>query len=212
MNKKTYRLSDSLIQQIETDWKERGLSSENEYIIKALQHFLTCKKTEESQALKLIPLKYPGKCTKCDKQLDQGEWAMWGRGVGVICTECHFKKYGDKITVKRLIRLKEIKWNISVAQKELDRILDKILDAEQKVNIYELGVLHEEAEAAKNKLVQLAHDYLKRGLGTDQEKQVLESVKKQIWDIEELKRKIQERVRTALFKPVKKKKKKAVAQ
>lgn len=200
--KKIYRFPEKLVDKIQKDFKEQGFNSENDYVIHALEHFLACKKTETFQALKLIPLKYAGKCLKCQKEQPVGSWAMWGRGVGIICMDCYVQKFGDKSTAKLVMRLKEIKWKIQAVQKELDEKAEQL----RKFNFYEvINKMHE----GYREIYKLTMEYLKAGFSKpEEEKEALDEIerlcKKQWAIIEEA-----ERFMRVPFKKKRKKKQEA---
>ena len=168
----TFRCSDKLREKIEKDTLEQGLESVNDWLNEASEHYLTCKKAEIAQNLKLIPLKYAGRCLKCGKVLDAGTWAMWGRGVGVICTDCFIQKFGDKATVKLVMREKEIRWKIKALNKELDGKAEQY----RTFNFYEIiNTVHQQSTEIHKLIVQ----YLKTNFDKpEQEKQTLDNLEK----------------------------------
>jgi hypothetical protein len=122
---KLFRIPEKLVEDVTRDIKEQNFSSENEYVIKALEHFLKCKDTELIQSMKLIIFRYPAKCLHCGQEIKTGEWAYWGRGVGAICLDCSVQKYGTKGQVRLTIMLKEMKWQKKALEQEIEQLAQK---------------------------------------------------------------------------------------
>jgi len=204
LKQKIFRLPPKLAHQFEDEAKrlmaQGEVSSENDLAQKALAHFLICKNTETVQSLKLIVLRYPAKCLKCKKQLEQGSWAWWGRGVGVICTDCEVMKYGDKAIVRKLIKLKELQWQI----KSLDKELDVKAEQFKEFNFYEILQKMHQGNSETHKMVM---EYLRTSFEKpEDEKKALDEIGR----LSEQQGKIIQEMELFMKQPFKKKKKKKV--
>ena len=144
VNSRTIRMPEDLAIKIEKDAIAQNIPSENEYIVKALEHFLKCKKAETVQRMKQIVFRYVAKCLKCGRQIEVGEWGLWGRDVGAICIDCYIKRYGDKTALHQYMKLKEIKWMIKVGTTELDKITEKLKDFSFYEIIQEIHIGYQE--------------------------------------------------------------------
>jgi hypothetical protein len=196
MKQKIFRLPDSLADDFEKFAKQKW-PSENQAAEEALKHFMECTKTATVQSMRLIPLKFKGACNRCGREVDQGEWAWWAPGAGLICTDCEVKKFGDKTTARRYVKVKELEFTEKALRQECDKLAEKL----RGLSLLELmDDLHNKGAS----LYQLAMDYLKSNKSiTEGEKQALEQVLKAI---EENKIVAQE-VREYSIAPWKKKKK-----
>lgn len=196
MVKKSIRIPDKLDAGLETEAKNLGLPSLNEAYVEAVRHFLTCKKIETTPALKHIPLKYPGTC-KCGKKLEAGEWAFWGKdatGSIIICNECEIEKFGDKATIGKLLKVKELEYARRVLNKEVDTMLEKY----REFNFYEIiQELHDQNTATRTLL-----DKYFQQLGNPDEQKQWEAFLKAVAELW----KIIEEARNFMKKPWKKKK------
>lgn len=81
---------------------------------------------DEIPAMRLILLKYPARCLKCNCELPAQTWAMYGKGVGAVCLDCFIEKLGDKAIVKKVMRLKELKWTIKALEQQLTVKTDEL--------------------------------------------------------------------------------------
>lgn len=170
VNTRSLRLPDDIATKIERDTKEQRLESENEYIIKALEHYLKCKKAEIVQALKLIPFRYPAKCLKCGTEIKVGEYGLWGRGVGAICIDCHVQKFGDKTLVKKFMKLKELEWLKKALEFECEEKADEL----RQFNFYEII---QQMHVGYQEIYKLSMEYLKQRFDKpEQEKQALDEL------------------------------------
>lgn len=196
MKQKIFRLPDSLADDFEKFAKQKW-PSENQAAEEALKHFMECTKTATVQGMRLIPLKFKGACNLCGREVDQGEWAWWAPGAGIICSDCEVKKFGEKATARKYIKVKELEFTEKALRQECDKLAEKL----RSLSLLELmDDLHNKGA----NLYQLAMDYLKSNKSiTDGEKQALEQVLKAI---DENKAVAQE-VREYSIAPWKKKKK-----
>jgi len=126
------KLDETLIEKIKKESALRGLS-QKDLVIKALEHFFTCKKTEETPTLKEIITKYKGKCFKCGRSIDIGEPVLWGRtseGSILICEDCSINSIGDKTLIKWHQKLTKIKRLYKAYQNKIDALAKKFEEME----------------------------------------------------------------------------------
>jgi len=196
VKQKIFRLPDSLADDFEKFAKQK-YPSENQAAEEALKHFMECTKTATVQGMHLIPLKFKGTCNLCGREVDQGEWAWWAPGAGIICTDCEVKKFGDKATARKYIKVKELEFTEKALRQECDKLAEKYRD----FNVYEfLNQLHEKNTEA-HKLVM---EYLKQGFPKAEAEQ--KALEEMVSVIRENFAVIQE-VREFMLHPYKKKKK-----
>lgn len=166
-----FRMTKELKDAIEKDAKQGSFPSMNEWLTEAAKHFLECKKAYQTSSMRLIVLKYSGYCLnpKCKRKVDVGEWAYYGRGVGIICLDCFIERLGDKTVIAKYMKMRELKHSIKVFQAELDNLADKL-------DIYatadKLDQLHKEAVELKKFCMR----YLKEAIGRPEEQKALEDV------------------------------------
>src|SRR4030042_641296 len=121
---KNMRISEQLAQAIENDTKHKGFASENEWLIKASQHLRDCTKSDEQAAMKLIILRYATSCIKCHKPIPEGQWALYGRGIGAVCMDCYIERVGDKATVAKFLKMRELSHTVKALKSEAERLAD----------------------------------------------------------------------------------------
>lgn len=166
-----FRMTKELKDAIEKDAKQGSFPSMNEWLTEAAKHFLECKKAYQASSMRLIVLKYSGYCLnpKCKRKVEVGEWAYYGRGVGIICLDCFIERLGDKAVIAKYMKMRELRHMIKVFQAELGRLADKL-------DIYatadKLDELHKQATELKN----LCFRYLKECVGRPEEQKALEEV------------------------------------
>lgn len=168
-DRKTLRLSPKLSEDLANDSKQRGFTSENEYITQAIEHFIKCQKVELSQSMKLIVTKYKGHCLKCTSEIETGSWALHGRGVGLICMNCYVERIGDKALVAKFLKTREFNQIIKALQTEADRLAGQ-------VEVYKSGEKLALLTEQQGKLNRLVLDYLSSKIGSPQEKEALEEI------------------------------------
>lgn len=170
---RTLRIDDDLLKRLGEDAKQQGIQSDNEYIVKAVEHFLKCKKAELSQAMHLIVTKYDGVCLKCGQKIDTGSWALYGKDVGLVCLDDWIQKLGDKAVVAKYLKMRELKITIVALTKEADRLAEKVEAFK--------GVEKQEALFQRtDKMVELVTKYLSEPhLATSDEKELLSEIAKQ---------------------------------
>jgi hypothetical protein len=202
VKQKPFRLPDKLADEWENFAKQKGLS-ENQLAEEALTHFMECTRTEKVQSLKLIPLKFSGTCNKCGRTVEQGEFAWWAPGAGILCADCEVQKYGDKSTARKYIKVKELEFT----EKALRKICDSLADKYRDFNIYEFLDRMHALTTEGHKLIML---YLKeRGITkTETEQKTLEDMTKNAQEIYAL---IQE-IREFMVNPFTRKKKKRLEE
>ncbi|MDH5481579.1 MAG: hypothetical protein OEY22_01675 [Candidatus Bathyarchaeota archaeon] len=170
MVSKHYRIPEKVDKDIERDLKEQGLPSENEYVIKALEHYLKCKQTEVIQSMKLIVFRYPAPCLDCKREIKTGEWGYWGRGIGAICIDCSVKRYGTKAQAKLVIMVKTLQWQKQALTTEIDELAERY----RKLNFYEIL---ERMHLGSEDLQKLVSEYLKTNFQKpEQETKILEEL------------------------------------
>lgn len=168
VSRKQFRIPDELGIRVEKDAKEKGIS-ENDWGTMCIEHFLTCKKLEQVGGLKLIMSKFPNNCLKadCRKEINIGDYVLWGKGVGVICMDCYVKRYGDKALIAKDLKMRELRQTIKAYNKELDRLSKKV----NKYQFYEkVQVLQDHAAEVQT----LATKYMKQEFVDGAEKEKLD--------------------------------------
>jgi len=167
-SKKTYRLPKRLADAVSRDYKQQGMDSENQYVIKALEHFLICKDGMSQSQMKLIVLQYPANCKRCDKHIEAGNWALYGRGVGAICMDCYVEKIGDKALIAKWLKMRELKQVVKALRAEAERLA---------VNV-EVGKVAEYIEKMKEKTTIMYSRLMSyfRAMGNIDERQQLEEL------------------------------------
>lgn len=193
---KHVRIPKSLADYIEAEAKRRSLSF-TEVLNEILEKGVKKGDKAETEALKFIPLKYPGRCLKCQRNVEQGEWAYWGRGVGVICTDCFSERHGDRATAKLVVKRKEEEFAVKVLKKRVDVLADKFRD----FNYWEILQELRDKAASWGKLLDTFFRYYK---GTPEEEAKYEELRKAKDEL----LKVVEENREFMAKPWKKPKKK----
>jgi len=128
------------------------------------------KEQDQVPAMRLILLKYPARCLKCDCELPPQTWAMYGKNVGAICLDCFIEKLGDKAIVKKVMRLKELKWTIKALERQVDLKSDEL----RKLNFLEIIDNMWKGYGEIHKLVM---EYLKTDFDkSDKEKEALDEL------------------------------------
>jgi hypothetical protein len=160
---------------IEQDAQQRGFKDRTTYITDAIKHFQKCKEKESAQAMKEIITKYPGKCLKCGQEIPVNSWAMFGRGVGLICLDCVVLKLGDKTIVAKYLTNRKLDRVAKALKEECDKLAGKV---------EELQVLSK-AEDLKNQqesAIKTVLDFLTHRIGTPDENKALEEFLRQLKD------------------------------
>lgn len=165
---RSFRIPKKLLDAVEKDLKQQGMDSTNQYVVKALEHYLMCKDGMSMGQMRLIVLQYDAVCKRCDTHIDAGNWALYGRGVGAICMDCYIERIGDKALVAKYLKMREYKQIIKALSAEAERLAVKV----------ETGQVAEYIEEMKEKTTLIyakLMDYF-RALGTPEEKQQLEEL------------------------------------
>lgn len=153
--RKTVRFPEFLLKLIEAEAKKQN-KPVSDIIIKGMDHYFTCEKESQVQAMRLILLKYHTKCLKCGSDLPPQTWAMYGKGVGAICTECFIERLGDKGIVQKFMKMKELNWTMKALQKQCEEKADLL----REFSFFEtLQALHDKV-SQYHKLIM---EYLKTG-------------------------------------------------
>lgn len=165
-------------------------------ILEAIDHWFKCDRGEGIATMKLILLRYPATCKKCDKKLDAGQWALWGKGFGAICLDCYIRRIGDKTLITKELKVRQLKHMKKALETEIEGLFSKYTDFSAFQEIDQTGKLISELHS-------IIMNYLKAGIASQEEMKVLEEVLTFISDA---------KVRLAdiadwLMKPKKKKKK-----
>jgi len=165
----------SLLETMEQDAKQRGFPDMSTYIRKAVKHFSVCKENEASQAMKQIITKFPGKCLKCGHDVPVNSWAMYGKGVGLVCLDCVVLKLGDKTLVTKYLKNRELERVWKSLKEECDGLAGQV---------EQLQILNK-AEDLKNQqeeTIKLIRSFLTTNMGTDQEREALDVFLRQLED------------------------------
>jgi len=155
-----------------------------EELIENYHEIVRGEKLEKDEIEKLtwskpLPLRFPKKCIKCNRELQVGELvliAKGSRGYIYLCYNCYMKANISRIPeVKQTYRyykeLQKVKALYSHAKSELDRIVTK-------VNIYETyEKLEEILDEAKTTIYDL-QDYLRKVESDEKLIKILENLEK----------------------------------
>jgi len=150
------RLDEDFFKKIEAEAKKQG-KSVNQMMLDLFAKGLTYDDDVTGiPEMRLIILRYPAKCLKCGCELPPNTWAMYGKGVGAVCLDCFIEKLGDKAIVKKIMKLKELKFMLKALQKQVDQKSDEL----RKLNFLEIieGMWKGDGELHK-----LVVDFMKAG-------------------------------------------------
>lgn len=164
----TFRIPQDLKESIEKRLKQDNISLSN-FLRKAVEHFLICKKAEETPSLKLIITKYKGKCSKCGREVSVGEWVLWGRsshGSILICDDC-MPVGSDKKLLNRHLKAREMEMLLKALKKEVEKYTRKLEDVRIMNKIEEL---FKTASEYHKSLMEYMRGYYPK----DEEKQIIE--------------------------------------
>lgn len=193
------RLDEDLFKKIEAEATKEG-KSVNQMMLDLLEKGFM-QEQDQVPAMRLILLKYPARCLKCGCELPPQTWAMYGKNVGAVCLDCFIEKLGDKAIVKKVMKLKELKWTIKALESQLELKSDELRKLDFLVIINDMWKGYGE-------LRKLVVDYMKAGFDKP------EKAKEQMDELERLIQKqwaIIEEARLFLMGPmpaIRKKKKK----
>lgn len=167
------RFDDEFFKKIEAEAKHTGKSI-NEAIRELIDKGFKFEKEDQVKEMRLILLRYPARCLKCGKDLPKNTWAMWGKGVGAICTDCLIEKLGDKAIVKKIMKLKELQWAIKAFEKTLHEKTEQL----RQFNFYEVI---DQMHKGYGEIHKLIMEYLKTGFEKpDEEKKAMDELEKLI--------------------------------
>lgn len=135
----TIRLDEKLYEKLEKYAQEHGMSRVQVivYALELLFNPLSEAKEVREVTLKEIITKYPSKCSVCNRQIQVGEIAYWGKGGVIVCYDCFIKQNQKALgaDAKKLVKLyKEIR-KLKIIKSELQKEVDLLAD---KLNVYEL--------------------------------------------------------------------------
>lgn len=137
--------------------------------MEALKHFQSCKETDTSNIMHTIITKFPGKCLKCGHEIPAHVPALYGKGVGLICTDCTITQIGDKALVHKYLKNRELDQIKSALIKECDELA-------QKIETYRVIDKLEALNNSQERTEKLISDFLTHKIGSDQENKALEDV------------------------------------
>lgn len=120
------RLKDDLIDRIKQEAQNRGLT-QKDLMIKALEHFFTCRKAQIEPSMREIINAYENTyCSKCSQKIPIGQNCLWGKdekGKTIyICLGCQIEGIGDKALIKKHQKLKQIERLIKAYKNQLDNL------------------------------------------------------------------------------------------
>lgn len=139
----TLRLPDKLNKAIEKDYKNQGFPSLNEYIIQALEHFLSCKKASKTKGAEEIRCPIDTTCADCKKRIKFGETVFYHPTTGALCLECGVKRgMTDKARVRKLLALYELKQDKKALKQEIESGIEKLLQVRGQYEKVRLELLN----------------------------------------------------------------------
>lgn len=164
---------------IDVDQKQRSFPDRSSYIREAIKHFQVCKEKEASQAMKPIVTKYPGKCLKCGHNIEPNSWALYGKGVGLVCMDCYVEKLGDKSLIAKYIKNRELDRVAKALKEECDKLAGRV---------EELRVLNklEDLKNQQEQAIKTIMDFLTHRIGSTEENKILEELARQLKDGERI--------------------------
>lgn len=168
------------------------------------------KKAQKYKGYKWVVMSKPWTCFKCGRKYPPLTKAMYNLdGYGeAACPECVVKQeQTDEVAAKFYIaqlRLRKINKGLDKQAKER---AEELLALKQEVDIYKLGLKHEQLEKEKEQLMKWNREFLQKHFGTDRDREAIEKLEQKLKEIEELQREIREKIRKLLLLPLKKRKK-----
>lgn len=132
------RVDDEVKGLISEESEKRGFS-ENEFVIRAIRHFVDCKVERvkavdfQGPGLKSIITKYEGECSKCGNYIPIGSQAWYGRREKgsrpiLVCWDCMIFGMADKTLAKKFIKVKELQAIIRGLNKIADELAERVFD------------------------------------------------------------------------------------
>jgi hypothetical protein len=123
--------------------------------------------------------------------MDAGEYALYGRGVGAVCLDCHIERVGDKTTIAKYLRNRELDKVHRALSNECELLAEK-------VEVFRTVDKLEALIQGRKQTEELIDKYLKSGLATPQEQEVLMRVKENALDVENLSAEVREFIKRYL--------------
>ena len=198
MKRESFRVSEDLAKKIDTYVKQRRMSK-TDLFTDALNHFFKCRMAEPSFQLRLISLRYETSCLLCRKKLEVGAYAMYARGTGAICIDCHQKRYGDKGSVRKYMKVIELEYTLKNLKIQCD-------EKAEQLRTFSLYEKIQELYDGDIKIRTLLYQFLREGFADPEQRKVLEDAKKMIENQIEVTQKVRDLIRF----PLKKTKRKVV--
>lgn len=192
MKRESFRVSEKLVKKIDTYVKERRMSK-TDLFTDALIHFFTCGNVEPSFQLRLIPLRYETSCFVCRKKLEVGAWAMYARGTGAICVDCHQKRFGEKGSVRKYMKVIELKHTLKNLRIQCDEKAEQL----RTFNLYEKIQQLFDGDIETRTLID---KFLREGFADPEQKEVLEDAKRLLTNQVRLAQDVQHIIRVPLKK------------
>lgn len=205
---------DNEIRELITEGSEKRGFSENEFVIQAIRHFVTCKaetvKAAEFQGpgLKSIITKYEGKCSKCGNYIPTGSQAWYGRTEKgtrpiLVCLDCMVLGMADKTLAKKFIKVKELQATIRGLNKIADELAETVFDP----NILKR---QEQFQSLVSNAIERYEKYLQVGT-PEGEKNLLEEVLHVVKEAQRIEKGLDDFLYLQISKKLQKKKKKQLA-
>jgi len=211
---KAFRLPEDLAEKFEKLAKEQN-RPEQECGEEAIKCWVDGRRKADktSETMRKIQNKYEGKkCLKCGASIPVSATCWWARDVGVVCEDCHSKVeiegLSDPILAKKYRVKRELTRTISALRKEADGFADQNIKLSQRINLYALAERHEELDKKKVDLLLLLEKYLHEGIGSPEEKELLQKFSEEYNNIEQLQEIIRNEIERRLFIPSTSKKEK----
>lgn len=170
-----FKIDKALNDSMEADLKQRGFKDKTTYVLEALKHFQKCKEKEASQSMKPIVTKYPGKCLKCGDDIEPNSWALYGKGVGLVCMDCFVMKLGDKTLIVKYLKNRELERVANALKEECEKLAGRVEELQVLSKLEDLKNQQEEA-------IRKVLDFLTHKLGTAEENKALEEFARQLED------------------------------
>jgi len=146
------RISDDIYRRVK-EIAEKSGKSIKDIVEEAIQIYLLGKSGIENKEIrsvkeKWIVVKFKSRCSKCNMELQEGDIAYWIRveyedGSSrsfIYCSDCYFVKI-DRSLAKRFMKVKELEAVKRGLQKEIEDLMDKVKDLQEK---YEVSALKRE--------------------------------------------------------------------
>jgi hypothetical protein len=158
---------------LEKDYKQKKIEK-GAWLNEAVRHFLTCEKPGVGGMLPKI-LNWPGTCVKCGQKVEAGQWALWGKGIGIICMDCYVARIGDKGVIVKYLKNRELDRVRNALKEECDRLAGKV-ETLQVLNKLE------DLKNQQEQIISVVNDFLTHKIGSSEEAKALEEFLRQIQD------------------------------